>query len=99
MRAKNAIRDVVKALDLGGDWDNFLAAKQKNPNLRLKEPDTKYSLQLSDVIAKQIPEGPDVSLENAMRPISVGGGGDADETVDKLQLGARVGQRRCVEFP
>ena len=35
--------------------------------------------------------------ENAMRPISVGGGG-TDETVDEPQLGARVSQRRRVEF-
>lgn len=50
-KAKATARVVAKAMDIGNDWEPFL--KQKNNNL--KEPSTRYSLELSDRIAKTIP--------------------------------------------
>lgn len=64
-KAKAAIRYASKALDLGNDWETYLANQKKNPNSKIEM--TKKSLDLADQIAKQIPEGPGVSISSALK--------------------------------
>lgn len=65
LKAKAVVRFVVKAMDLGNDWEGFIKDKKHNPNLR--EPQTKKSLDLSDRIARLIPIGPNVTIEETMK--------------------------------
>lgn len=64
-KAKAAIRYAAKALDIGNDWEAYQAAKKKNPNGKIEM--TKRSLDLADFISKQIPMGPGVTIESALR--------------------------------
>jgi DNA-directed DNA polymerase III PolC len=64
-KARAAIRYAAKALDIGNDWEAYQAAKRRNPNAKVEM--TKKSLDLADFIAKQIPEGPGVSIESALK--------------------------------
>jgi DNA polymerase III subunit alpha len=65
LKAKNAIRYVAKALDLGEDWDRYTENQKKYPNRKIEM--TKRSLDLADYISKKIPEGPNVDIEEAMK--------------------------------
>lgn len=58
--AKGVIRYATKALDLGGDWERTIAAKEINPRAEA----TKYSLGLADTISSTIEEGPDVNIKD-----------------------------------
>lgn len=62
---KAVIRYGTKALDLGRDWETYLAAKAKNPAARMDQ--FKSSLDLADRIAKEIPEGPNETIETALK--------------------------------
>ena len=64
-KAKAAIRYAAKALDIGGDWERYQVARKNNPNVKIEM--TKKSLDLADFIAKQIPEGPGVTIESALK--------------------------------
>lgn len=63
--AKAVIRYGAKALDLGKDWEAYTAAKVKNPTVRIDQ--FKASLDVADRIAKEIPEGPNESIETALK--------------------------------
>jgi len=65
LKAKAVVRYSIKALDLGGDWEIYQKAKEKNPHA--KPDQTKNSLDLSQYIAKMIPEAPNLKLEEALR--------------------------------
>lgn len=56
-RAKAVIRYATKALDLGNDWEYQQKMGQEGKN----------SLRLSDEIAKQIDEGPNISIESSLK--------------------------------
>ncbi|MFA7219425.1 MAG: DNA polymerase III subunit alpha [Synergistaceae bacterium] len=64
-KAKAAIRYAAKALDIGNDWEIYQEAKKKNPNEKIEM--TKRSLDLADFISKQIPMGPGVTIESALK--------------------------------
>jgi len=64
-KAKAAIRYAAKALDIGKDWESYQAAKKRHPNTKIEM--TRKSLDLADFIAKQIPEGPGVTIESALK--------------------------------
>jgi len=61
-QAKACIKGVVKALDLGRDWE----AEQKCKQDKTKYVETKYSLRLADEISKLIPKKAE-GLADAMR--------------------------------
>lgn len=61
-KPRAVMRYAVKAMDLGGDWE----IEQKNKELGIKT-ESKNSLFLADRIAKQVPEGPTVTLESAIK--------------------------------
>lgn len=52
-KARNTIRSIVKALDLGGDWEIYQKKKQQTPDARIEM--TKKSLDLADTISNQVP--------------------------------------------
>jgi len=52
-KARAAIRYTAKALDIGKDWETYLAVKKQNPNNKVAM--TKNSLDLADEISKKIP--------------------------------------------
>lgn len=52
-KARAAIRFTAKALDIGNDWERYLAEKQKHPDSKVEM--TKKSLDLADEISKTIP--------------------------------------------
>ena len=64
-KAKASIRYAAKALDIGGDWEINQAAKKRNPGVKIEM--TKRSLDLADYIAKQIPDGPGMTIEEAVK--------------------------------
>lgn len=64
-KARAVIRYATKALDLGKDWEAYIAAKIKNPSV--KEDQFRASLDLADRIAKEVPEGPNESIETALK--------------------------------
>jgi DNA polymerase-3 subunit alpha len=76
LKAKGAIRDTTKALDLGGDWDDWEKQKEDNPNL--KKPLTTKSLEFSDKIAKTMVD-PDPSKRKNNQQLTI------DETVEKYE--------------
>jgi len=61
-KAKAVIRYAVKALDLGGDWEANIKLQEKGIKV-----ESKKSLDLADFIAKQIDEGPNVTIESSMK--------------------------------
>ena len=63
--AKAVIRYGVKAMDLGKDWESYLAAKAKNPSVKIDQ--FRASMDLADAIAKEIPEGPNENIETALK--------------------------------
>jgi len=52
-KAKAAIRNTAKALDVGKDWEIYQDKKKKNPNAKIEM--TKNSLNIADAISKSIP--------------------------------------------
>lgn len=64
-KAKAAIRYAAKAIDVGGDWDIYIANKKRNPNAKIEM--TKKSLDVADFIAKLIPEVPGTTIESALK--------------------------------
>jgi len=52
-KGRAVIRYVAKALDIGNDWDLYQRKKKANPDSKIEM--TKESLNLADIIAKQIP--------------------------------------------
>lgn len=53
LKARAVIRGVSKALDIGKDWDAYVAQKKANPNVKIEM--TKNSLNLADAMSKTIP--------------------------------------------
>lgn len=61
MKARSVVQNVVKALDLGKDWEAMEAMRKSNP---FKAPESpKKSIELSNIMSKQIPED-----ENGVSP-------------------------------
>lgn len=65
MKARATIRSVVKALDIGGDWEILQEKKSNNPDAKIEL--TKNSLNLADKIAKLIPAVPNMTVEIAYK--------------------------------
>ena len=63
--AKAVIRYGSKALDLGKDWEAYTVSKAKNPSVRIDQ--FKASLDVADRISKEIPLGPNGSIENTLK--------------------------------
>ena len=62
-KARAVIRYAVKALDLGNDWELTKKLRESNP----KADETKNSLNLADMISKEIDEGPNVTIDDSMK--------------------------------
>jgi DNA polymerase-3 subunit alpha len=67
-KARAVIRSCSKALDIGNDWEIYAAKKKKNPDDKVEM--TKNSLEMADVISKQIPFDPTMTLEAALKKSS-----------------------------
>ncbi len=65
LKARAVIRYVAKALDIGNDWERYQNAKQQHPDSSIEM--TKQSLNMADIIAKSIPNGPNVTVESALK--------------------------------
>jgi len=64
IKAKGAVRNVAKVIDVGNDWTGYEKEKKKNPDL--KPPKTfKNSLDLGDRFSKMIPNVPSITLDEA----------------------------------
>ena len=62
-KARAVIRYAVKALDLGNDWELTKKLRESNP----RAEETKNSLNLADMISKEIDEGPNVTIDDSMK--------------------------------
>jgi DNA polymerase-3 subunit alpha len=67
LQSKAVVRYCAKALDIGGDWQRYQKMKAANPHERIEMP--KNSLNLADLISKQIPvsQVADTSIEGQLR--------------------------------
>jgi DNA polymerase-3 subunit alpha len=62
LKAKDAIKRVGKAMDIGGDWEK---ADEKAKNGVWKSG--KNTLDEIDLMSKTVPEGPEVTIESALK--------------------------------
>lgn len=65
LKARAAIRGTAKALDIGNDWETYQEKLKKHPDAKIEM--TKYSLNLADIISKQIPFKPTMTIELALK--------------------------------
>ena len=65
LKARSIVRYVVKAMDLGGDWEIMERARLNNPDVKPEE--SKRSLSIACEIAEQVPEGPGVTIETTYK--------------------------------
>jgi DNA polymerase-3 subunit alpha len=67
LQSKAVVRYCAKALDIGRDWQHYQKLKAANPHQRVEMP--KNSLNLADLISKQIPvsQVADTSIEGQLR--------------------------------
>lgn len=64
-KARAVIRSAAKALDIGKDWELYIERKKKNPDEKVEM--TKNSLDLADMISKQIPFKANMTIELALK--------------------------------
>ena len=67
LKPRSSIRYGAKALDIGNDWEAYQKALSNADGKSVKLGDFKRSLELADFIAKQIPFGPNETIETALQ--------------------------------
>ena len=67
LKPRSSIRYGAKALDIGNDWEAYQKAISNANGKSIKFGDFKRSLELADFIAKQIPFGPNETIETALQ--------------------------------